>query len=503
MAEYTVTDPQGQEHVLEGPEGATDQEILAQAQTLLAPSKLESFGRGALNNFPLAKQATAGIESGDYSTNLADLSAKADAAKAANPKSYGAGAVTGAVAPLAIPGVGEALEAAPIAGNAALGAASAISDTDLSKDPEEALKQGLKGAAIGAGTAGLIGKLAPEASTLETSANKNAVEAMGMNPSYLGHLDEDEIQGLGEFAQEHGLVQGNLPDRLAQAQAVKTQYGQEIENLGAGATPGSAIDTSELEAQMQKWSGLAGTEPRSMTNVYKAGIQNLKSLGDAPTFDQIQEMKSMYGDMAFDQNHQVKNKAAAQIWGLLKDAQKSTINAAPDDLQQVLTGYQHASDMANGLQKMTGREAATGKSPNQGIGFMGRIVGGLPGQSNPMINLPTAAALGATGHVMWGAMAATPSLTNPALISGLQAGAAKALPAVESGLKLMTTDAVTSHLLKTLTSNPQSLGKFAKPLLQSAQQSGPQGLAATHFLLANQYPEYNKMIMAGGETDAQ
>ncbi len=505
MAEYTVTDPQGQDHVIEGPDGASDEQVLQVAQQLLAPSKLESFGRGALNNLPLANQAISALSpNGSYSENMADLTAKAQAAKAANPKTYAAGAVTGAVAPLAIPGVGEALEAAPIAGNAALGAANAVSNTDVTKDPDEALKQGLEGAAIGGATAGVIGKLAPEAETLQNASNKNAVEAMGLNPSMLSHLDEDEIGDLGQFARDSDLVNGSLPDRLARAQDIKAQLGAQIEEMGAGATPGSAIDTSDLEAKMAKWSKLSGTEPRAMTNAYKSGIQNLKSLGDAPTFDQIQEMKSMYGEMAFDQNHQVKNKAAADIYGMLRDAQKSTINAAPDDIQNVLTGYKNASDFTKGLEKMSGRQSATGKSPAQGIGFMGRIIGGLPGQSNPAINLPTAAVLGTLGHPMWGAMAATPTLTNSGVISGVQGAAAEALPTVENAAKLMTTDAVTSHLLKTLTSNPQSLGKFAQPLMKAAQEGGSQGLAATHYILANQYPEYNKIVMnqKGDDSDA-
>src|ERR1700686_2519167 len=86
----------------------------------LPPSQLESFGRGAANNVPLAPQAISALSPGDYSPNLAQWNQKAAAAKATNPVSYGAGAVTGAIAPLAIPVVGEAMEAAPMATNAAL-----------------------------------------------------------------------------------------------------------------------------------------------------------------------------------------------------------------------------------------------------------------------------------------------------------------------------------------------------------------------------------------------
>src|SRR5579864_7327444 len=134
------------------PEGysVVDHSNVPQGYSLIQPpSMLESAGRGALNNFPMAKQAASALLPGNYSQNLADLSQKANIAKAVNPISYGAGATAGAIAPLAIPGVGETLESYPMAGNAALGALQGVSDTDLSKNPNEALKQAAIGAGIG------------------------------------------------------------------------------------------------------------------------------------------------------------------------------------------------------------------------------------------------------------------------------------------------------------------------------------------------------------------
>lgn len=51
----------------------------------------------------------------------------------------------------------------------------------------------------------------------------------------------------------------------------------------------------------------------------------------------------------------------------------------------------------------------------------------------------------------------------------------------------------TSRIINLIKSNPQSLGKFAPALLQAYQEGGNQGVAATHFILANQYPEYNEL----------
>ena len=116
---------------------------------------MEAAGRGALRNFPLAQQAAAFLEPGKYEENLQNLTNKAEAAKQAHPVAYGAGAVGGSLAPMLIPGVGEALEGAPVAGNAIMGGLQGVSDVALNKP--EAIKQGAIGAGIGAGVGGAAG----------------------------------------------------------------------------------------------------------------------------------------------------------------------------------------------------------------------------------------------------------------------------------------------------------------------------------------------------------
>src|ERR1700676_3698028 len=143
----------------------------------------ESFGRGALNNFPLAQQAAAALTPGSYSQNLASLNQKASASKAANPISYGTGAVPGSVAPLAIPVVGEALEASPVLGNAALGAANAVNNTDILRNPGEAARQAIQGGVVGGTIGGVANKLLPGAGTaekLEDYANRKGVQALNL-----------------------------------------------------------------------------------------------------------------------------------------------------------------------------------------------------------------------------------------------------------------------------------------------------------------------------------
>jgi hypothetical protein len=503
--EYKVQGPDGVQHVIDGPAGASDDEVIQQAQKLFSPSAVESFGRAAVNNLPAGGQlgalGTAALKGEDYSQGMQDFNEKASEAKAEHPVAYGAGAVTGSVAPLAIPGVGEAMAAAPALTGAGLGAANAIGNTDLVKNPDEALKQ----AALGAGTGAIIGKALPNgeglASDLEKSGQRQAFQAMGMNPEYAGHLDPDEIQDIGKFAQDYDLVKGTPFERLEKAQNLQTAFGQKIGELGDQAIPGEAIDTSDLQSQVQKWGGLAGTQPRALTRDYAAGIKNIQSLGEHPTFDQIQRLKQMYGQMAFDGAHQVKNQAAADIYSKLKDAATDLVGQQTDDVQDLFNGYKNSGDMVRGLQKMAGKEAATGQGASQGIGFAGRILGKLPGQSNPVVNTATAAGVGMMGHPLMGLMAATPTVMNPAILSQASQMGAEALPKAAQGIKLGTNNAVTSYLLNTLNQNPQKLGRFAQPLINAAKEGGSQGLAAQHFLLSGQYPEYNSMVMGqdGGD----
>lgn len=125
--------------------------------------KLESAARGALRNIPFAQQAASAAapinpfsEKKTYGEELQHLTEAAEQSKKQNPLSYGAGAVAGTVAPLLIPGVGEAMAAsypAAIGSNAALGAAQSLSDTNLGKmTPKD-----YGNAAIGAGIGGALG----------------------------------------------------------------------------------------------------------------------------------------------------------------------------------------------------------------------------------------------------------------------------------------------------------------------------------------------------------
>ncbi len=405
------------------------------------PSELESFGRGAANNFPLAPQAIAGLSKGDYSTNLTDWNQKAATAKEANPVSYGAGAVTGAAAPLLIPGVGEAMEAAPLASSGALGAANAISNTDLLKHPGEAAKQAVVGGAIGAGTAGLLGKIMPSAKGAEDLANTQAVKTLGLRPGMLAHIEPEELQDIGTLARNADLINGDTLSKLTKADSLRQQVGAQIGDMGAGdmPVPPEVLTqyTEPLQAQAEQSARFMGPESNTELNEYRRGIANLQQHGK--TFDGLQELKEYYGDRAFDANHQVTNKAAADVWGQIKNAQQDLIKSSPEEYQSALTAYKHLSDIKGGLTKQLGQERSGGASGPGGFGIMG-MVRRLPAA----VRYPLGAAAVGTGHGIIGAGAFMPEITNSALHANVLGAAAKALPTVNKGVNQELNDYLTS-----------------------------------------------------------
>lgn len=404
--------------------------------------KGESFLRGAGNNFPLAPQAIAAGEAatglsdkGGYSKDLSDWKLKASEAKAANPISYGAGAVSGAVAPAFIPGVGEALEASPIAGNAILGAANAVSDTDLTKNPEDTLKQAAIGAGTGAATAGLVGALAPKAESLENLASKKAVQSVEMPSGIVGAMEPEERQELGQFLQENNLVGKDKSAVLEQARKLSDQFGDKIGEIGeeAGALGVDPEDhykaVNDLLEKGGQYQGLANKEAKALARDYKAGANDILNLPDNPTWPDIQKLKEQYGKIAFDSKGEIKSEGAKDTYFALKDMLKSIADKAQDnpklgdEYKAALAGYSRMQPIESGLEKSVDADL---RGAGQGMGVRG-MVGLLRKVPGPIRAVVGPMAL-ATGHPYIAGAAALPELMNPAVQSKAASMAAKALP---------------------------------------------------------------------------
>ncbi len=471
-----------------------------QVETEDQPSKLEAFGRGVENNFPLANQAiaagSAALGDQDYSSNLAQQNADIAKAKEAHPIPYGAGAVTGAVAPAFIPGVGEAMAAAPALSGAALGAAGAVGNTDLVQQPMEALKQ----AGIGAGTGAALGAILPSgnkmAEGVEGFANRKAVQSLGLKPGSLG-IPSNELEDLGQFAHEIGATSGALEQRVGSVKNLLQQTGAQVGEMGAGAAPLSDASPfiDQLHNKLQESASVFGQEANPETTVYRQALANLSKPN--LSFDELQQLKTAIGQRAFDGVGEVKNDAAADVYGIYKDAMKSIIDTSPAEYQETMNTYGKLKDIHSALMNQFQKEQAGGVQA-KGFGMAGKMGGMVTGGNIP-------ATLGLAGvlapmHPFMALGAASTIATNPSAMSAAARGVAGAIPTAAAALKLGSIDSVTSYLMKTLTSSPQKLGKFAQPLLNAAQTGGSRGLAAQHFLLSSQYPEYNQMTM---DTDAR
>ena len=498
MADYTVQDPAGNEHVITGPDGASDTEILQAAQNLLTPGMLESAGRGALNNLPLGGQigalGTMALNPDkDYSTALSDVNQQAAAAKAAHPIAYGAGAVAGSVAPLAIPGVGEAFAAAPATAGAALGAANAVGNIDVTKQPQEALKQGLEGAATGA----ILGKVLPTgaktAEGLEGFANKKAVQSLGLKAGVLG-IPSEELEDLGKFASETGLTQGPLEQRVGQAQDLLQQTGAQIGEHGAGASPLTDVEPyiQRLHDLAQESASIYDPAANAEAGIYRQALANLQQPN--LTFDTLQQLKTGVGQRAFDASGEVRNDALANVYGVYKDAMKSIIEGSPTEYQDAMTTYGKLKDIHGALMNQWQKEQAQGLQA-KGFGLAGKMGGMITGGNVPA-TLGLAGAI-APAHPFMGLGLGTTIITNPQAMESAARGLGQAVPKAAAGLKMAGVDALVSHFI----SNPQTYGKYAQPLLQAMQTGGKQGFAATSFVLRQQHPELNEIMLKQGTSD--
>lgn len=466
-----------------------------EVETQEQPSKLESFGRGVENNFPLANQAIAADSAifGDksYSKNLEEQNKSISNAKSANPISYDAGAVTGAIAPALIPGVGEAMSAAPKMAGAALGAANSIGNTDVVQNPTEALKQ----AAIGAGTGAALGAILPTgkgaAEEVENFANRKTVQGLGLKPGMLG-IPKEDLEDLGQFAHEAGLADGPLEQRVNTAKELLNQAGAQVGNAGAGSTPLSDASSfiDQLHNKLQESASIFGPEANAETPVYRQALANLSKPG--LTFDELQQLKTAVGQRAFDSTGNVKNDAAADVYGLYKDAMKSIIEGSPSEYQESMNAYGKLKDIHSALNSQFQKEQAGGLQ-SKGFGMVGKLAG-MISDGNPAVNMGAAAAL-APAHPFMALGALTPLMTNPDATAGAARSVAGAIPGMMSGLKVGSIDSVTSYLMKTLSSAPQKLGQFAQPLINAAKTGGSQGVAAQHYILSSKYPQYNEMMM--------
>jgi hypothetical protein len=494
-------------------------------------SGVESFARGAANNFPLAPQAIAALEPGSYSQNLSEWNQKAAQAKAANPVSYGAGAVTGAVAPAFIPGVGEIMEASPILANAGLGAASAISNTDLLAHPGEAAKQGLEGGLIG-GAVGKVASMLPGPETMLAKATSpEAVAAKlanpGMKATPIGDLAEQTLPKMGKIFDD----KIKAMDDAARATLSKSHYPEEGAvskdsllrtiagvkgnlSVGGGGLVGSSAKRAVglLDSIADDIQGLGSNVHGTLKSIM--GAPSITRQSDYVSQDTIKDVIQN-----LDANINWDDPAASQVNGALANLR----TVLDDHLKQSNDAYREAMEPLSSAIRTRDeflRKMSLKSMPGGGYTPSDLTVGKLNTALKDS-KLDTGKMLD-RAQEMTGEDVKTPLLLrqfegptpeNPAgTASKIGAGMVGAALGHGLGVEGMGLGAVLGHralhepmsiagrrgsewILDNVMANP-ALRSFL-PALSAAAQRGTNSLIANHFILMQQDPEYNKAFNEG------
>lgn len=381
-----------------------------------AGGALEASARGALRNLPFGQQVAAAIapvnplsEKRTYSEEIKHLTEAAEASKAAHPGAYGAGAVAGTLAPLAIPAAGAALKAAPIIGNAALAAVQSQSDTDLTAPTMQNAKDAAIAGTIG-GAVGAIGKgLTAVAPSAEDIAAGSTAAGIGTTPrkllasGFMGKNPQADLADLGGWINRAGpggkpLI--NLADKpgeiLSKVQGVHDDAGAQIGALIGRIAPDTPIPasgiTSKLRVVADELNIISPESEKKVLNLI-GKINNLQGEGRLD-FDNLYKLKGLAWKAAKNDENVIPayGVIADHINGMVDEfgAQigDPTVRAGYEFAKN---NYKNASRLLPILRYAEAREIASGPLGNAGLlGLFGLGAGVASG--NPVAGAAAMAA---------------------------------------------------------------------------------------------------------------
>ena len=448
------------------------------------PSELESAARGLIQGATMgfADEISGGLEAlwekakgnptvfGElYKAKRDESRANYEAAEKANPKSYLAGQVGGGIGTAIIPGMGGATLGKLALQGAAHGLGS--SEADLTEgDITGAVRDTAIGGTVGAAT-GLAGKAlsagAAKASpyiksgmnklgdVFEDSAEKLAVKATGATGNQASKFQPNA----GRELLDQGLVKfGDDASRIAE------RVGQRHEL--AGKAIGESIDTLQergimssvdnivdgLQSQVDELAKTPGNErlisqlQKEIDNLYLRGESNIGIKTAEQAKRNFQGQTNYFSDEA-------EKKASARI----ADAFKKEVERAATEADPTLASKFMDEKKVFGLLSPI-KEAAERRAMQQSQSPFG----------------------GLTDIVVGSTMGPT--------------GLAKKYGIQELGRRTASSGAVMSDAIADIVrTQPQRLGKFAKPLQEAAQRGG-NSLAATHYVLQQTNPEYRQLV---------
>lgn len=474
-------------------------------QVSTAESALRGAAQGASMGF--ADEATGGLEAlkevalsdaeiGDlarlYRKYRDESRANYKAAEEANPVAYGAGQVAGGMATMAIPGLnvtkGASLVNAGVKGAIAGGLTGAgMSEKEGLESLQDAALPAATGAVLGAGAqkVGQALSKAPQTAgdALQDFAEVQSARAMGLERGTLNKMGMDRAKSLGRAGLDKGIVTplASTDDMLARAEALKAtggaQMGQAFDAIdNAGASTFNPLNVaSSVDEQLGGFyrSPINRGETQQLENMLESIVQ--RGADDIP-LREAQALKEEIGKVAFPNGGKInpdliteKQRMAQEAYRIVNEAIDNAAAQGGEALgdASVQTMLREGKDLygagANASKLLANRQAK--EAGNKMFGLTDTIVG----------------ASGLVGAVPTGGMSA---------VAGAAVVGAKKL-AEKYGPQTMAVGA--DKLGDFLKRDPFAFGRFSGVLSQAAARGG-NSLAATHYLLQQQDPEYRETV---------
>jgi hypothetical protein len=450
------------------------------------------------------------------------IRARLEASRAANPGAYFAGNLVGGVAPMLVPGVGEAGLTNTLATGMGLGAAQGLgtSDADLTQgDVRGAIRDIAKGATLGtagalAGTA-LTKVAAPIANSLREAGNGLAARALRGTAGQYRNLGPEGVQEVGENLLNKGAVRfGDSPsqvaDRVAQLETNEGQnLGQTLQDLDAttaaayrpgvfaptgpagSATvnmftqPGGISKTELMQRMAQEADDLLQREGPAALPVVNKLRQEAENIGTMPGPDRMPfEVAEQY-KTAFQRQgryDKIRNSpgeiGAQEVAGVYRkavedEASKAAAQAGNPELAQRFMDAKKASGLAQ-------------KAADLSEGSEGRILA-----RNQISPTGTATALTGvvTGHP----------------IAGVVGGLAMSEVRKRAPASLAVAARGASNLLQRIAAtDPSRLGVYGSILQRAFQTGGQKAYDSTSYVLSQTDPKYQELarkVTAEGDQD--
>lgn len=378
---------------------------------------LGAAGRGALDAIPFGNKAGAAIEagldsspSGTYDKYLKELDTLVGADKEQHPVAHYAGETAGTLAPLAIPGVGEALTADSLAGRAAVGAGiGAVQGASNNRDTAQLPSDVLKGAGVGAIAQPLVGALGDAAGSIGKKVIDSKLgdrasatlfsQTNGLNPMALrklassaGEDPEAAVNAMADRLQKivpdhYYSPTSSINDKYAILNDIKEKAGQVIgsarDEASKQALPEAQDAINELGQKAANWQDIANPEGADNLKNAAAMLQAAQNKGQL-NFDTMQAIKSKVGE-GFNNPNTVK-PGTEEIYSTLSNhldkaldrMAPSNPNIDPAAFAEAKAKYALTSKIMPLMMRGAGREVNSAMAPIKALGAIGSIGLGHP-----------------------------------------------------------------------------------------------------------------------------